>query len=443
MARLAAQDYEVVPVTAVSLHPENAKVGDVPAIAKSIARNDFYGALVVQRSTGHILVGNHRWLAAKAENLGEVPVIYVDVDDDQARRIMVADNRTSDLGTFDMEKLSALLESFDGDLDGTGYSLDDLTDMLGTPGDGLTPPDSVPESAPALTVPGDVWVLGEHRVCCGDSTSPTDMGKLLAGEVVDLVWTDPPYNVAIEGRAGKILNDDMGAAQFRSLLDGALQSAFTALRPGGSIYVAHADSERLAFTAAFMDAGFKLSGCLIWRKNAMTLGRSDYQWRHEPILYGWRPGAAHRWFGGRKQTTISDADDAAFRQSPDGSWQIQLADRTLILTGSDVMVRVLEGSVQEYDKPTRSDLHPTMKPVALIVRHILNSSRSGDTVLDLFGGSGSTLIAAHGVGRRARVMELDPKFVDVICRRFQEHTGVAPVAEATGRPHSFLTEGGS
>lgn len=443
MARLLSQRYEEIPVDEVQLHPDNAKLGDVPAIADSIDRNGFYGALVAQRSTGYILVGNHRWLAAREQGLDRIPVIWVDCDADEARRIMVADNRTSELGEFDMEKLTSLLEGFDGDLAGTGYSMDDLQDLLGgssSSSSGNTPSDAVPDSAPALTVPGDVWLLGPHRLVCGSSTDPTVMEALLAGEQVDMVWTDPPYNVAVEGAAGSILNDDLSAEDFADLLAGSMQSAFAALRPGGAIYVAHAESERLAFTRAFVDAGFKLSGLVVWRKHALTLSRSDYQWQHEPILYGWKPGGRHRWFGGRKQTTVVEAEGRPFRLQPDGSWHVVLGDRILVVTGTDLQVTELEGSVMEFDRPTKAELHPTMKPVALVSRQIVNSSRSGDVVLDLFGGSGTTLIAAHQLGRAARLVELDPKYCDVICRRFQEHTGIVPIAAATGREHSFVPE---
>lgn len=443
MARLLSQHYEEIPVGEVQLHPDNAKLGDVPAIAESIDRNGFYGALVAQRSTGYILVGNHRWLAAREQGLERIPVIWVDCNADEARRIMVADNRTSELGEFDMEKLTSLLETFDGDLAGTGYSIDDLQDLIGgssSSSSGNTDPDAVPASAPSITVPGDVWLLGPHRLVCGSSTDPTVMETLLAGEVVDVVWTDPPYNVAVEGAAGSILNDDLSDAEFADLLAGAMQSAFAALRPGGSIYVAHAESERLAFTRAFVDAGFKLSGLVVWRKHALTLSRSDYQWQHEPILYGWKPGGRHRWFGGRKQTTVVEAEGKPFRLQPDGSWHVVLGDRILVLTGTDLQVTELEGSVMEFDRPTKAELHPTMKPVALVARQLVNSSRTGDVVLDLFGGSGTTLIAAHQLGRVARLVELDPKYCDVICRRFEEHTGIVPIAAATGRAHTFVPE---
>lgn len=441
---LIPQKYRLAAVADLTPHPDNPNQGDVDGIGSSIDALGFYGAVLVQTSTGRILAGEHRWRAAVARGASKLPAIFLDVDNDVAARILLGDNRWAARAIVDQEKLSSLLQSFDGDLAGTGYSVDDLTDLLGEgagAGAGLTHPDAVPVSAPSITVPGDVWLLGPHRVCCGDATSPTDMARLLPdGELVHLVWTDPPYNVAIEGAAGTILNDDLADTDFADLIAGAMTSAFAALRKGGAIYVAHADTERLVFTSAFVGAGFKLSGIIVWRKNALVLGRSDYQWQHEPILYGWKPGGPHRWYGGRARTTIADATDSPFRLQPDGSWHIVLGDRILVVTGTDVAVAELEGSVQEYDRPSRSELHPTMKPTALIARHLLNSSRAGDRVLDLFGGSGSTLIAAHSVGRVARIMELDPTFVDVICRRFQEYSGVVPIAEATGRPHSFVTE---
>lgn len=374
--------------------------------------------------------------------------MYVDDDDATAKAFALADNRTAELGGYDNQALVDMIrEVRDADdallLAATSWSEDDLADLLETlePVDeGRTDPDDIPDAPPAKTVRGDVWILGPHRVMCGDATSPTDLASLMAGEPAALVWTDPPYNVAINGAAGKIKNDDLSAADFDDLLAGAMSAAFATLRKGGSIYVAHADSERLAFTEAFTNAGFKLAGLIVWRKNAMTLSRSDYQWQHEPILYGWKPGAAHRWFGGRKQRTVLDATDLPFQQQADGSWHIAVGDQVLVITGTNLEVELRETSIIEHDRPSRSEMHPTMKPVGLVARQIRNSSRAGDIVLDLFGGSGSTLMAAHTTGRVARLMELDPKFVDVICRRYQAHTGVLPVAEATGRTHNFCKE---
>ncbi len=434
------------PIATLQLLPGNPRRGDVAAVARSL---DAFGQRkpIVARRDGTVIAGNHTLQAAQQLGWSEIAVVWVDDDDTTAKAFALADNRTAELGDYDDQLLADLIsevQSASPDLlTASGWGADGVADLLERLAADQLPtiagdPDALPERVPSKTVPGDVWLLGPHRVCCGDSTSQGDLDKLMAGGLANMVWTDPPYNVAIEGRAGKIMNDDMAAGEFRSLLDGALASAFMALRPGGAIYVAHADSERLAFTAAYADAGFKLSGVLVWRKNAMTLGRSDYQWRHEPILYGWRPGAAHQWHGGRKQTSVAEATDLPFVDAGDGTWHIAIGDRVLVVAGTDVTVSELETSVHEFDKPSRSELHPTMKPVALVERHIKNSSRIGEVVLDLFGGSGTTLVAAHSCRRVARLMELDPHFVDVICARFQQLTGIKPIAEATNNEHDFL-----
>jgi DNA modification methylase len=434
------------PIDKLDLLPGNPRRGDVDAVAKSLAAFGQRKPIVARRD-GTVIAGNHTLQAARQLGWPEIAVVWVDDDDTTAKAFALADNRTAELGTYDDQLLADLIsevQSANPDLlTASGWGADGVADLLERLAVEQLPtitgdPDALPERVPSKTVSGDVWLLGPHRVCCGDSTSQGDLDKLMAGDMADMVWTDPPYNVAVEGRAGKIMNDDMAAGEFRSLLDGALASAFVALRPGGAIYVAHSESERLAFTAAFVDVGFKLSGTLVWRKNAMTLSRSDYQWRHEPILYGWRPGAAHQWHGGRKQTSVAEATDLPFVDACDGTWHITVGDRVLVVAGIDVTVTQLESSVQEFDKPLRSELHPTMKPVALVERHIKNSSRIGEVVLDVFGGSGTTLVAAHSARRVARLMELDPHFVDVICARFQQLTGIKPIAEATNNEHDFL-----
>lgn len=435
-----------VAVDSLALLPGNPRRGDVGAVARSLAQFGQRKPIVARRD-GTVIAGNHTLQAAQQLGWPEVAVVWVDDDDATASAFALADNRTAELGGYDDQALADLIaevQAADADLlAATGWSDADLEALLEDiaatgPLPTIDDPDAVPDSAPAKTVPGDVWLLDGHRLMCGDSTVPTDVDRLMAGELADMVWTDPPYNVAVKGLAGSIMNDDLSAGDFASLLDGAMQSAFAALRPGGPIYVAHAETERLEFSRAFVDAGFKMSGCIVWRKNAFTLSRSDYQWQHEPILYGWKPGAAHRWFGGRKQTSIVEATEAPFQQQPDGSWQFVIGDRVFVLTGQDIAVTTLEGSTPEYPKPARSELHPTTKPVALVQRQIESSSRHGNSVLDLFGGSGTTMIASHLLGRRARLMELDPKYCDVICKRFQQATGIIPIAESTNNPHSFL-----
>lgn len=257
----------------------------------------------------------------------------------------------------------------------------------------------------------------------------------MQSEVADIVWTDPPYNVAYESAlAGKIQNDDMSDASFLQLLRGVFACLYSVLKPGAAIYVAHADTEGLNFRRAFKEANFKLSGCLIWKKNALVLGRSDYQWIHEPILYGWKPGSKHRWFGGRKLTTVQELGETSpFEQQPDGTWAIKIGDHTMVVSGDAKVSAPQPSSVLYHDKPTRSAEHPTMKPVALIERMLCNSARSADIVVDAFGGSGSTMMAAERLGMVARLCELDPKFVDVTVRRWQEYTGRDAVLQSTGK----------
>jgi len=384
--------YDRVPLDAIRTHPKNPRRGDIDAIAASIRANGFYGALVVQRSSGFILAGNHRFLAAKKLGFSSVPVLFVDVDDRVAEKILLADNRTSDLAEYDDEALAELLSSLaqDDELEGTGYdqaAVDALLDELSADapdaldevldaedGDPIEPP------AEADSKPGEVYELGPHRLICGDATSVTDLEKLLAGDQVDLLWTDPPYNVDYEGRTKqklRIKNDKMKDSAFREFLVEAFSTASTAMRPGACFYIAHADTEGYNFRGAVNDVGWKLSQCLIWAKDQFVLGRSDYHWRHEPILYGWKDGAAHHAVEDRTQDTV---------------W--------------------------ECKRPRRNDEHPTMKPVALVERAVRNSTDKRAIVLDPFGGSGTTLIAAARADRIARLVEVDPRYCDVIRRRW-------------------------
>lgn len=248
--------------------------------------------------------------------------------------------------------------------------------------------------------------------------------------------------MAYEGKTKDSLtiqNDSMDFDSFYQFLYDAYICMFASLKEGGPIYVAHADTEGLNFRRAFRDAGFKLSGCLVWAKNSMVLGRSDYQWKHEPILYGWKPGAAHQWFGARNKTTVFDAPDMPFIHLPDGRVQIDIGETSLIISGDQLQVEEVRGSIIRAEKPKRNGEHPTMKPVDLIVGMLKNSSRRGDKVLDLFGGSGSTLIACEKLGRAARLMELDERYCDVIVRRWQDFTGKKATLESTGQTFDELT----
>lgn len=400
---------------------------------------------VLLDEAGGIIAGHGRILAAKKLGIVEVPCMVASGwSEGQKRAYVIADNKVAENAGWDLAMLSdelAALSDLGFDLGLTGFSDDELAGLVQEEIDpeGLIPDDAVPEPGPApLSRHGDVWLLGDHRVMCGDSTKLADVEALCGGESIDACWTDPPYNVDYKGAAGKIANDNMADAAFREFLQAAFLSAFAVLRSGAPIYVAHADTEGENFRGAFREAGFKLSGCLVWVKPSLVLGRSDYQWRHEPILYGWKPGAAHAWFGGRARTTVFDAGEVPFEVQLDGSVHVKSGGQTFVIRGEALTVEAVEGSVIRAEKPKKSVEHPTMKPVGLVRDMLVNSTRRGNSVLDLFGGSGSTLIACHKVGRVARLMEFDPKFADVIVRRWQEFTGREAVLEATGETFAVV-----
>lgn len=420
-------------------HPE----WQVAQIANSISEFGFVSPCLVGED-GVLIAGHGRLMAAQRLGLEEVPVIVLDhLSDAQRRALVIADNKIAANAGWDedmlREELAALAhDSFDLDL--LGFSEEELGELMdfgeeddtlpAVPGD----EDHVPEPPAIYTsAPGNIWILGDHRLMCGDSTSRVDVEALCDGEQIDCCWTDPPYNVNYEGTAGKIANDNMGATEFRRFLIEAFSCAAAVMRPGAPIYVAHADTEGLNFRKAFQDAGFKLSGCLVWVKPSLVLGRSDYQWRHEPILYGWKPGGPHSWYGERDKTTVIEHKGESVRIMPDNSIQVDIGGQVVVIEGEKLSMRSLDSSVIRHDKPAKNADHPTMKPVGLIREMLDNSSVRGDTVLDLFGGSGSTLIACQQTGRKARLMELDPRFADVICLRFIEQTGKQPILEGDGR----------
>lgn len=437
---------EMVPPSRLAPYARNARTHSaeqIAQIAASIVEFGFTNPILADREFG-IIAGHGRLMAAQRLELPAVPVIMLEhLSDAQRRALIIADNKIAENAGWDEEllkqELAALrLEAFDLDLLGfSGSELDDLLaeiDLDETPPPALGDPDFVPEPPKANPVSrrGDVWIMGQHRLMVGDSTSRGEVEALCLGSPVDAVWTDPPYNVNYEGTAGKIQNDNMESGEFRRFLCEAFSAAFAVMRPGAPIYVAHADTEGLNFRAAFRDAGLKLSGCLVWVKPSLVLGRSDYQWRHEPILYGWKPGAAHSWFGGRNKTTVFDGARERVRVMPDGTVQIDIAGQLVVVRGDNMSVEAYESSVIRHEKPSRNAEHPTMKPVGLILEMLENSTKRGDKVLDLFGGSGSTLIACHKAGRIARLMELDEKFADVIVDRWQAYTGLEAKRERDG-----------
>jgi site-specific DNA-methyltransferase (adenine-specific) len=346
---------------------------------------------------GVIIAGNKTASNAAAAGFEDVIVVptdgtqliavqRIDLDlsaDDKAKQLAIADNRSSELGLeWNPDVLGELAEEMDLE----PYFTDAELNSILPRSIGLEDEDDVSEPpADPVTKLGDLILLGNHRLLCGDATVESDVARLMDGEKADMVWTDPPYNVAYEGKtkdALSIQNDSMDDDRFRQFLHDAFAAALAVTKPGGAIYVAHADLQGHHFRTSFMEAGWSLRSCLVWAKNSLVLGRGDYQWKHEPILYGWAPGAAHTWHGDRKQTTLL-----------------------------------------EFDRPSRSTEHPTMKPVALIEYCLANSSLKGQWVLDLFGGSGSTLMACEQTGRTANLMELDPRYCDVIVARWETLTG--------------------
>lgn len=416
-----------VPIDDLVPFEGNPRIGDVGAIADSLTANGQYRPLVVRRETREILGGNHTWRAAKHLGWMTVAVSYVeDLTDEEAKRIVLADNRYSDLATYDPQALAAMLTGLT-DLNGTGYAPSDLDALLASltvlaEPTALTDPDDVPEApATAQSRLGDVWTLGPHRLLVGDATG--DLAPLMQGDIADLVLTDPPYNINYQGGTKDKLtieNDKLLNVDFRALLDGAMTSLARHSAPGAGFYVFHSDSERVNFQQALESAGWLVKQNLIWVKNSLVLSRQDYHWQHEPILYGWLAGAAHNWETDRKQATIIDHQQD-FAKMPKAELVALLEG---IYSTSDAI---------RYDRPTRSLDHPTMKPVGLLQYLLCNSTQTGDIVLDPFGGSGSTLIACHGERRKARLVELDPKYADVILRRYMEHTGVTPTNQS-GEP---------
>lgn len=362
----------------------------VAQIAASIKEFGWTNPILTDGDNG-IIAGHGRLAAARKLGHEEVPTIeLVGLTETQKKAYIIADNRLALNAGWDNEMLTIELNDLMADgfaLEILGFDPKELNALLEPEVvEGLTDEDAVPEvPEEPKTKPGDIYQLGKHRLMCGDSCSTNDMEKLCDGQLVDMWLTDPPYNVAYEGKtkdALTIQNDSMGDDQFRQFLRDAYVTADLVMKPGAVFYIWHADSEGYNFRGAAQDAGWKVRQCLIWKKSTMVMGRQDYHWKHEPCLYGWKEGAGHLWATDRKQTTIL-----------------------------------------EFDKPSRNGEHPTMKPVALFEYQMLNNTKGGDIVLDSFGGSGTTLLAAEKHGRYARIMELDPKYCDVIVKRWEDFTG--------------------
>lgn len=437
---------EQLPVDELVPYARNSRThspDQVAQIAASIREFGFTNPVLVDEA-GTIIAGHGRVMASRELGLSTVPCIRLShLSPSQRRAYVIADNKLALNAGWDEAMLAAELQALQDDGFSvllTGFGDDEIGQLLAqvpvADGGNAADPDAVPvPSGGAVSRVGDVWTLGRHRVMCGDCTKPGTLATLMRGEQAHAVWTDPPYNVAYSNAAGDIANDDLPDAQFLEFLRAVFKALHGAMRPGAAIYVAHADMGEtgVSFRRAFLDAGFKLAACLVWRKDCMVLGRSDYQWIHEPILYGWKLGAGHKWYGGRKQVSVNDlgASGSPFLRREDGRWQITMGEETMIVAG-DATVEFVEHSVIRELRPKRNDVHPTMKPVALIERQLRNNAKAGAIVLDAFGGSGSTLIACERLGMCARLTELSPIYCDVIVRRWQEYTGLQAQLEGNG-----------
>ena len=356
-------------------------------LKRSLEQFGYVEPVIWNKATGRVVGGHQRLKVLIDMGITEVECVVVDLPEDKEKALNIALNKIS--GDWDKDKLAVLIADLQGtafDVSLTGFDAAEIDDLFkdtlkdGVKDDNFDVDAELKE--PPITKPGDIWTLGRHRLVCGDSTKAETFDLLMAGAKANLVITDPPYNVNYEGSAGKIQNDNMGNEAFYEFLLAAFRNTAAIMADDASIYVFHADTEGLNFRRAFADAGFYLSGCCIWKKQSLVLGRSPYQWQHEPVLYGWKKSGKHQWYTGRKETTI---------------W--------------------------EFDKPKKNGDHPTMKPIPLLAYPIMNSSMSNTLVVDPFGGSGSTLIACEQTDRSCNTIELDPKFCDVIVKRYIEQVG--------------------
>lgn len=402
-----------VAIDALKPYERNAKLhseAQVEKIAKSIREFGFLSPCLID-TEGNVIAGHGRIMAAKTLGMETVPCVYIEgLTDAQRRAYILADNRLTELGGWDMQTVSDELERLrqDGfEIGVTGFSIDDIqiSDDMGAETADL--PEAEPDTEPQVKR-GEVWKLGDHRLMCGDSTNAADVAKLAGGGTVDLLVTDPPYGVSYDKGVDTIENDDLQDEALEAFLAAAFENASKLMKPGAAFYVWHAFTKQSTVFDACHTAGLTVKQVVVWVKNQFVLGRQDYQWRHEPCLYGWKEGAAHYFIGLRSLTTVTDKDYESMSKEELVNALKQWSDAT---------------TVWYEDKPSVSAEHPTMKPIPLIERCVRNSSREGETVLDLFGGSGTTLLAAEQLNRRCLMMEYDPHYCDVIIARWEKLTG--------------------
>ncbi|AOY78413.1 DNA modification methylase [Clostridium formicaceticum] len=390
-------------------------------LKRSIKEFGYVEPIVWNSRTGNVVGGHQRLKILQEEGYKKVNVSVVDLSDSKEKALNIALNKIS--GDWNEEKLSQIFknlqEDINIDVELTGFEIEEINDIVAnfdtteTQEDDFELEEELEKEEVSITQPGDLWVLGRHRLLCGDSTKKENVVKLMDEKQADLLLTDPPYNVNYESDSGmKIENDNLGNDDFYNLLLGSFTNMHSIAKEGAPIYVFHADTEGYNFRKAFTGAGFKLSQGLIWVKHSLTIGRQDYQWRHESILYGWKEGAGHKWYGKRDKNTVLESDIDL--ESLNKTELIELLERLLDETPETTI---------RFDRPTKNDLHPTMKPIGLIGYLLKNSSVEGNLVVDLFGGSGSTLIASEQMNRICYTMDMDPRYCDAIVKRYIQATG--------------------
>lgn len=380
-------------------------------IKNSINEFGFVSPVIIDENN-MILAGHGRVEAARMAGLTEVPYRQVEnLTEDQKKAYILADNKLSDMAGWDLDLLNEELASIELDMADFGFDeiIEEDVEIIEDDFD------EEEDKVAAVAKTGELYQLGEHRLLCGDSTSEEDVYRLMNGELADLVQTDPPYNVDVSNSDGlTIENDNMSDLEFSDFIDAAFYNLSRSLKEGGAFYVWHATRSVVAFKTALESNSLEVKQELIWNKNQLVMGRQDYQWKHEPCFYGWRSGASHYFINDRTQTTVIDEKplnlDTLTKEQA-----VKLLKRVLTIEKDSTVVN--------FDKPKHNDLHPTMKPLDLIAYQIKNSSRKGEIVLDLFGGSGSTMMACEQLGRKCYMMEYDPHYIDVIIARWEKMTG--------------------
>ena len=391
-------------------------------LKRSVEEFGYVEPIIWNERTGVVVGGHQRLKVLMHLGYTEVDCVVLDIDEQKEKALNIALNKIS--GDWDMPLLTALLQDLnDGGYDATltGFDVAEMSELFDDQSEIKEdePPAASPQDKAPYTQSGDIWLLGQHVLMCGDSTKEADVEKLMDGSVADLCITDPPYNVAYEGSNGKtIQNDNMPEAQFVEFLTAAFGCMKKSMKAGAPFYIWHAETEGGAFRQSCSAALGKVRQMLIWNKNSFTMGHQDYQWKHEACIYGWTEGASHYFVDDRTQATVIEDKLIDINKLKKDEMRDMLRD---------IFSDKISTTILNEDKPSRNDDHPTMKPLKLLARLVKNSSRIGEIVLDTFGGSGSTLITCEQLGRRCYTMELDPRYADVIVKRYLNFTGADSV----------------